>query len=96
MGWTGRSWLLSRFLGEGLTQPLASVLYALAAVTLVASGAGVLTQAEWVKALLVVSAVFSAVVILIFWDGSTELLVQKGLLGFIINLAILGATLFVK
>jgi hypothetical protein len=31
------------------------------------------------------------VVILVFWDGSAEKLVQKGLLGFIINLIILGA-----
>jgi hypothetical protein len=35
------------------------------------------------------SAVFSAAVILLFWDGSTEMLIQKGILGLLINLAIL-------
>jgi hypothetical protein len=95
MGWTGHSWLLSNFLADRVARSLASVLYVLAAVALVVSGVGVLAHAEWVKPLLVISAIFSAVVILVFWDGNTDMIVQKGLLGFIINLVILGAAILI-
>lgn len=90
MGWTGRSWLLSSLLGDGPTRVLASVLYTLAGLALVASGVGLIAGAEWVKPVIIASAAFSAVVILIFWDGSTEKLVPKGLLGLIANLCLLG------
>ena len=38
MGWTGNSWILSNFLGAEVTQPLATILYGISAITLVIAG----------------------------------------------------------
>lgn len=96
MGWTGRSWLLTSFLGEGATRLIATVFYSFATLAFVVSGVGVLTQADWLEPLLLGSAVFSGLVILVFWDGSMELIVQKGLLGLLINIGVLVYILFVS
>ncbi len=82
--------MFSRFVGEPLTRPLASALYLVAGSALVASDVGMITQAGWAQSLLMISAGFSAVVILLFWDGGSGMLVQKGLLGLLINLGIVG------
>jgi hypothetical protein len=47
MGWTGKSWLLSNFLGEGILRPLAVVLYILATLGFVVGGVGLLLEQSW-------------------------------------------------
>ena len=91
MGWTGRSWLFSPLLGGGATRSLATLLYGLAALGFVIGGIGVFAQQPWWRPLIVGSAAFSAAIILLFWDGGTQMIVEKGLLGFLINVAILVA-----
>jgi len=93
MGWTGKSWLFTNLLGDPTTRTLASVVYTLAALGFVAGGIGIYLQQEWLRPVLIGSAVFSSALIILFWDGSGEMLVQKGLLGLLINLAILTALL---
>lgn len=93
MGWTGRSWLFSNLLGDATTRLLATAAYVLATIVFVAAGIGILVRAGWWRPVLVGSAVFSSAAIVVFWDGSTEMLVQKGLLGLLINVAILVAVL---
>ena len=41
------------------------------------------------RTVLIVSAVLSAVTTLAFWDGSAQYIVQKGLLGLLIDIGIL-------
>ena len=89
MGWTGRSWILSNFLQESATRLVASGLYLLAAAAFVASSIGIFMRSEWWQAALGVSAVFSSLVLVLFWDGSAQMLVQKGVLGLAINIGIL-------
>lgn len=89
MGWTGRSWLMSDLLGLPPAGSLASVLYVLATGAFVAAGAGVAVNAEWWRPVLMVAAVFSSTVLLLYWDGSMQMLVQKGLLGLLINVAVI-------
>ena len=96
MGWSGRSWILSNLLGDSTTRSLAGVLYVLATIAVVVSGIGIFIQAEWWRPMLLASAVFSSVIILLLWDGSTQLLVQKGLIGLIINVVILITLLLLK
>lgn len=93
VGWSGVSWAFSGLLGDSSTRALASGLFGLAAVALVASGTGVVMRQEWSRALLSASAVFSSAVILLFWDGRLNMPVEKGLLGLLINVAILAAPL---
>ena len=89
MGWTGRSWLLSKFIQDATLRPIASTLYALAAVVFVVGGVGVFVRADWMRPILAGAAIFSSLVIVLFWDGNTGMLVQKGILGLLINLVIL-------
>jgi pimeloyl-ACP methyl ester carboxylesterase len=93
MGWTGRSWILTNLIGSPITRQLAGILYGLAAVALVAGGLGIIFRSNWWQPVLVGSAVLSATIILLFWDGSMERILEKGLLGFLISIAIVGVVL---
>ena len=95
MGWTGQSWFFTNMIGAVTTRSLASVLYVLATLGFVAGGIGIFIQQNWWRPVLVGAAVLSSAIIILFWDGSTQMLVQKGILGFLINLMILVALLVV-
>ena len=90
MGWTGRSWILTNLIGSPITRLLAGMLYGLAAVALVTGSISIFSRSNWGQPVLVGSAVLSATIILLFWDGSLERIVEKGLLGFLISIAIVG------
>ena len=96
MGWTGESWAFTNLLGDGPSRSLASLLYLLAALGFVAGGFGLFIQQDWWRPVLAGSAIFSSAVILLFWDGSTQMLVQKGLLWLLINLGVLATILLLK
>jgi hypothetical protein len=89
MGWSGESWLLRGVLGDSTTRTLAAALYLVATIALVVSGLAIFLRAEWWQPLLLGSAVISVVTILLFWDGEMQYIVQKGLLGLLIGVAIL-------
>lgn len=89
MGWSGESWLLTPLLGDAATRTVATLLYALATLGFVGGAIGIFAGQAWWRPAIVGSATFSAVTILIFWDGGLQMIVEKGLLGFLINLAIL-------
>ncbi len=89
MGWTGRSWLLTPLIGSSAARTLAGGLFALAALLLLACGVGIALRADWWRPLLLTAAAFSMVVTLLFWDGDVSMLVQKGLLGVLINIGLL-------
>lgn len=94
MGWTGTSWLLSGILQESTVRTTAAVLFIVSAVAFVISGIGIFVDAEWLDAVILVSAIFSSVVLIVFWDGSLEMIVQKGVIGVLINLVVIAVTLF--
>jgi hypothetical protein len=96
MGWTGKSWLFSPLPGDAITRSLASVLYVLATIGFVAGGIGIFVQQEWWRPVVVASAAFSAAIIVLFWDGGMQMLVQKGLIGLLINIVILVALLILR
>jgi hypothetical protein len=89
MGWSGESWLPRGVLGDSTTRTLAAALYLVATIALVVSGLAIFLRAEWWQPLLLGSAVISVVTILLFWDGEMQYIVQKGLLGLLIGVAIL-------
>jgi len=90
MGWTGRSWLFTPLLGDPTTRGLAAIFYSLAAVALVMGGIGIYTRSTWGLPVLVGSAVLSAAVIILFWDGRLERLAERGLVGLVISLVLVG------
>jgi hypothetical protein len=89
MGWTGSSWLLSSRVTENTLSWIVTLGYGIAAAGFVIGGVGNLTQQVWSQSVLIFSAVFSSLLLVIFWDGNFSLLVEKGLLGLIINLALI-------
>lgn len=88
MGWSGESWLLTAALGDGTTRSLASLLLLMVTVGLTVGGIGYLMTQGWASPLLSTSALISAMTLIAFWDGSIQLLVQKGLIGVLIDVAI--------
>jgi len=89
MGWTGRSWALTSWLGEPTTRMIATVWYGLAGITFVVGGIAVLAQAAWWRPALAVASIISALAIAVFWDGNGEMLMQKGVIGLAISLVTL-------
>lgn len=89
MGWTGRSWILTNFLGADITQPLATIFYSLAAISFVIAGIGLITSQNWTRLWIIVASSISAASILLFWDGSFKYLVEKGAIGLLLNTALI-------
>jgi hypothetical protein len=89
MGWTSQSWLLSGLLEETVTRSLAGVIFMLATVAFVVSGIGIFAQADWWRTALLSSAIFSSASVLLYWDGSLEMIVEKGLIALLINVGII-------
>jgi len=94
MGWNGQSWLLSDLLAEGTILSLASVLYVLVAVGFLAGGLGYGLGRDWATPVLVGAAVLSTVVLVVMWDGRFDLLVEKGVVGVAINVAVVALLVF--
>ena len=95
MVWPEGSWAF-KLLGDEATRWLASISCVLAAIGFVVGGTGILVQQAWWRPLVVSSAVFSAVVFILFWDGKMQTLDDKGGIGLLINIAILVALLILR
>jgi hypothetical protein len=89
MGWTGTSWLFSNMIGDGATRMLVTIVYALTTLGFIVAGIGVFANTGWWRIFVASTAIVSSIGILLFWDGSINMIVQKGLLGLLINIALL-------
>ena len=96
MIWPDGSWAFSRLFGNETTRVLASILCILAAIGFVAGGIGIFVSQGWWRPVVAGSAAFSAVIFILFWDGQSQALANKGLFGILINLAILVALLVLR
>ena len=68
---------------------LAGMACILAAIGFVVGGAAILLGQGWWRPVVIGSAVFSAVIWILFWDGSTQKLADQGAIAILINLTIL-------
>lgn len=89
MGWTGNSWLLDAVIPPSIIRIIAVLLYTLAAIVFIINAVALLLGKAWWSNGLLIAAVISTLTILLFFDGNGQMLVQKGLIGVIINLAII-------
>jgi hypothetical protein len=94
--WPDGSWAFSKLLGQSGARNLASILLVLAAVGFVVGGIGVFANQGWWQQAVIGTSIFSALLFLLFWDGSAQRLSEKGGIGILINLAILAAILIWK
>ncbi len=93
MVWPDGSWVFSNLVGDQGTRNLASISLLLAAVGLVAGGIGILASEGWWRPVVVGVATFSSVVFILFWNTRTQNLDGQGVVGLLINIAILLAVL---
>jgi len=96
MLWPDGSWAFSKLLGNEATRLLASAFCVLVAIGFVAGGAGIFVKQAWWRPWVVGSALFSAVMYVLFWDGKLQQLDNKGGIGILINVAILVAVLLLQ
>ena len=96
MVWPDGSWAFSRLLGDETIRILASLSMVLAAIGFVSGGAGILVRQTWWHPLVLGSAAFSAVVVVLLWNGTMQKLNDQGAIALLINLAILVAVLVWK
>jgi hypothetical protein len=66
---TGRSWLLSPVLGEGIVRLAATTIAGAVLVGFVVATGGFLARTSWWRAVALGSAVASAVLVIAMWDG---------------------------
>ena len=96
MVWPEGAWAFSKLLGDEAARLLASISCVLAAIGFVAGGTGIFIGQAWWRPVVVGTAVFSAVIFILFWDGELRKLDDKGGIGLLINLAILVAVLILR
>jgi hypothetical protein len=89
MAWTGESWLLSGLLGDSVTRLIASMGYTCSLIGFIVSGVMLyMGRPVWRKTMLA-SSILSTIMILLFWDGRLSMLKEKGIIGILINLALI-------
>lgn len=93
MVWPDGSWAFSKLLGDRANRILASISCILAAIGFVVSGIGIFFGQTWWRQAAVVSAAFSAVIFILFWNGKPKDLDDQGGIGLLIDAAILVSVL---
>ena len=93
MVWPDGSWVFSNLLREGVNRTFVNTLLVVTAIGLVASGIGILAGQSWWRTGVIVSAIFSSVIFILFWNGLMQHLDQQGAIGILINAVILAALL---
>jgi len=91
--WPDGSWAFAKLVGDRGTRLLASAGCILAALGFVAGSIGLFMEQAWWRPVVAGSAVFSAALFLLLWDGGIQKLDQKGGVGLLIDITILVAVL---
>lgn len=89
IGWSMDSWLLSGILHPSGIKIIASISFAIIIILFLISGILVLVDSDyWIQSILI-STIFSSFIFLIFWDGHLSKLPDQGIIGILINVAII-------
>ena len=94
MSWPDGSWALARATGTDVIRLIATILLAAGALAYVVSGGALVLKQNWWRTFTQISAAISTFTYLFFWNGTFQGLPNQGAVGILINLAILGITLW--
>jgi hypothetical protein len=94
--WAARSWILSGLLSDQVVRTLSTLAYSLSLIGFVAAGGLILLGYAWGKMLIVPTAILSALTIIVFWDGRLTMLTEKGVIGLVINIALIVYVVFLS
>ena len=89
MLWPDESWAFSKLLGQDGTRRLASIACILAAAGFALGSAGIFFNLACWRMAVLASAVFSAILYFLFWNGRAQHLANQGGIGILIDAAIL-------
>jgi hypothetical protein len=89
MLWPDGSWAFSKILGDKIVRILACISFILADFGFLVGGVFFITNLTIWQPIVMVSAIFSSMIYLLFWDGKMKKLGDKGGFGILINIAIL-------
>jgi hypothetical protein len=96
MLWPDGSWAFSRLLGNEAARNLASISLILAAMGIIVGGIGILASQAWWRPVVVGAAALSSIAYILFWNGRMQNLDAQGLVGILIDIAILLAVLILR
>ena len=85
--WPDNSWAFGKLLDNKAARNLAGVANIVAAIGFVAGGIGVFSDKGYT--ITAASAIFSAAIYILFWDGKPQKLAEKGIFAILINIVIL-------
>ena len=89
MAWTGKSWILSGLLGDSVNRLIATIGYTGSLIGFIMSGVMLhMGRPAW-RTTALASSIMSTITILTFWDGKLSMLKEKGIIGVLINLAVI-------
>ena len=91
--WPDGSWVFAKLLGNDPTRVVASFSLVVAAIGLAVGGIAILLGQAWWQPLVIGSLIFSSLLYIAMWNGRIERLSDQGVIGLLINLAILIAVL---
>jgi hypothetical protein len=89
MVWPDGSWAFSKLLENETARTLVSISLILAAVGFIIGGVGMLVNQAWCRPVVVGAATFSSLVYILSWNGRMQNLDSQGLVGILIDMAIL-------
>ena len=89
MVWPDGSWALSKLLGNETARTLVSISLILAAVGFIIGGVGLLMNQAWCRPVVAGAATFSSLVYILSWNGRMQTLDGQGVVGILIDVAIL-------
>ncbi len=96
MAWPDGSWAFSSLLGNGAVGILASISLLVAAFGLISAATGIFLNQAWWRPVVVGAAIFSAVVFILLWNGRMQNLDSQGMVGILIDMAILASVLLLR
>ena len=91
--WPDGSWVFAKLLGNDPTRVVASFSLVVAAIGFAVGGIAILLGQAWWQPLVIGSLIFSSLLYIAMWNGRIERLSDQGVIGLLINLAILIAVL---
>ena len=94
MTWPDGSWVFSKFIDDKITRRIGLISCLLSGTGFVSSGIAILLETDLWQQMVVISVVFSSIIIILLWNGSFQKLTDQGFLGLIMNIAIIAVLLF--
>ena len=94
--WPDGSWALSYFLKNDSIRIIAGIFCIIAFIGFILGSIGVFSNSIWWRPVVIGTAAFSTIILILLWDGIMQKLPEKGVIAILINLAIIAVVLIIQ